>query len=418
MRGQRFSIAPRWIFVILVVTLFVGIAYATIREAVLYTFSPDAPYGSAPIGGLVFDAAGNLYGTTERGGYYAQYGTVFELARTAGGGWKERTLHSFNPNIHRGGANPQASLIFDAVGNLYGTTTSGGAYGYGTAFELTANGHGGWSEITLHSFNKDGNDGYWPACNLIFDAAGNLYGTTTSGGTYDSGMVFELTPDRDGGWTEVVLHDFNHGTDGSYPQAGLTFDAAGNLYGTTVNGGTYGYGTVFALNPEAGGGWAETVLHSFNKNGTDGINPYAGLILDAAGNLFGTTIYGGSSYFCGTVFGLSPKAGGGWREGVLHSFTNNQKDGCQPYAGLISDGAGNLYGTTSVGGTQDCGTVFAFKPKAGQGSEEKVFYSFLNDFQDGCLPTDSVTMDALGNLYGTTASGGMGLAGTVFGVKP
>ncbi len=218
-----------------------------------------------------------------------------------------------------------------------------------------------WKEKVLHNFGT-GVGGLSPQSALISDAAGNLYGTTSEGGTYGGGTAFELSPAAGGGWTETVLHNFNqNGTDGAFPDAGLVFDAAGNLYGTTSAGGLYYDGTVFELSPAVGGGWTETMLHNFIDNGTDGVRPEAGLIFDAAGNLYGTTITGGTNYCngyfgnsCGTVFQLSPTEGGGWTETVLHNFIDNGTDGWQPYAGLIFDAAGNLYGTTILGGTYNC----------------------------------------------------------------
>src|SRR5664280_3872238 len=310
----------------------------------------------------------SLYGTTLEGGTYYS-GTVFELTPAAGGGWTEKVLHNFNEN-GTDGALPRAPLIFDAAGNLYGTTEYGGTYydsDLGTVFELTPAAGGGWTEKVLHNFGI-GRDGTDPLAGLIFDAAGNLYGTTEYGGTYydsDLGTVFELTPAAGGGWTEKVLHNFVIGRDGTDPLAGLIFDAAGNLYGTTEYAGNYGAGTVFELTPTAGGGWTEKVLHNFN--GTDGEFPYSSLIFDGAGNLYGTTSAGGtyssclSGYYCGTVFELTPAAGGGWTETVLHSFGNGT-DGYSPSAGLIFDAAGNLYGTTPHGGTYEGGTVFEVTP--------------------------------------------------------
>jgi uncharacterized repeat protein (TIGR03803 family) len=244
-----------------------------------------------------------LYGTTVDGGGVTSYGTVFELTPSAGGVWTETVLHTF---AYSGtdGYTPLAGLVFDASGNLYGTTVNGGAYKYGTVFELTPTAGGGWTETVLHSFNNKGTDGYWPYASLILDASGNLYGTTLNGGTSNVGTVFELTPTAGGGWTETVLHNFR-GKDGYNPNSSLIFDAAGNLYGTTVKGGHYGYGTVFELTPTAGGIWAETLLHSFNNNGTDGYWPYAGLIFDAVGNLYGTSYLGGAHGF-GTVFEITP----------------------------------------------------------------------------------------------------------------
>ena len=213
-------------------------------------------------------------------------------------------------------------------------------------FELTPAGGGTWTEKVLYNFG--GTDGAQPAAGLIFDAAGNLYGTTAFGGTSDKGTVFELTPAGGGTWTEKVLFNFN-GTGGANPQAGLIFDAAGNLYGTTFDGGAYNLGTLFELTPAGGGSWTEKVLHSFG-NGTDGSGPWAGLIFDAAGNLYGTTRYGGS-YGGGTVFRFSAQS-----EALLYSFSG--ADGKNPIAGLVLDAAGNLYGTTELGGASNQGTVF------------------------------------------------------------
>jgi uncharacterized repeat protein (TIGR03803 family) len=233
-----------------------------------------------------------------------------------------------------------------------------------TVFELTPTAGGGWTEKVLHSFTLNTGDGVGPQAGLVIDAAGNLYGTTVGGGAFDRGSVFELTPGAGGTWTETVLYSFG----GGVPQGSLILDAAGNLYGTTYVGGVYGNGgTVFELRPKAGGGWTKKVLHSFNpNNGKDGHNPVAGLIFDTAGNLYGTT-YGGGAHCtgCGTVFELTRTAGGGWKEKILHSFSHNSNDGFDPVAGLILDAAGNLYGTTAYGGANSytcdyssCGTVF------------------------------------------------------------
>src|ERR1022692_3318787 len=245
-------------------------------------------------------------------------------------------------------------------------------------------------EKVLHNFNNDGTDGTLPYGGLIFDAAGNLYGTTSVGGTSNTGTVFELTPAADGTWTEKVLHSFSGGTDGIHPYAGLIFDAAGNLYGTTELGGAYGYGTVFEVTPAAGGTWTEKVLHSFYNDGTDGLEPYAGLILDAAGNLYGTTQDGGTA-FTGKVFQLTTAAGGTWTEKVVHTF-GSSTDGIDPVAGLIFDGAGNLYGTTSRGGTYNLGTAFELTPAGGGTWTERVTHSFGNG-TDGANPQAGLIFD-------------------------
>ena len=410
MRGERFSIGLRAALAIFTVTALVTSTGAATNwnEKVLHGFG-DGTDGINPPADLIFDTAGNLYGTTYEGGDY-NYGTVFELTPTAGGGWTEKVLHSFNNN-GTDGYYPLAGLIFDAAGNLYGTTWHGGTYnelGGGTVFELTPTAGGGWTETVLHSFGN-GADGIGPEAGLIFDAAKvNLYGTTAGGGSYSVGTVFELTPTAGGGWTETVLYSFNdNGTDGWESLAGLIFDAAGNLYGTTWAGGTYGGGTVFELTPA--GGWTEKVLHSFSWIGTDGFWPYAGLIIDAAGNLYGTTGAGGPSGW-GMVFELTPTAGGGWTEKMLHSFPyDNGTDGSQPVAGLIFDAVGNLYGTTEYGGTYSncyggCGTVFELTPAAGGGWTETVLHSFNGT--DGREPAAGLIFDAAGNLYGTTYYGG------------
>jgi uncharacterized repeat protein (TIGR03803 family) len=333
-------------------------AEAASKYKVLHAFYGSDGY--QPYAGLIFDAAGNLYGTTLEGGTGCQIGcgTVFKLSPNADGRWTESVLHRFNGND---GSIPVAGLIFDATGNLYGTTYAGGANSQGTVFKLTANADGSWTESVLHSFN--GSDGAYPYAGLIFDAAGSLYGTAYEGGsgtgcsTNGCGTIFKLTPNADGRWTESVLHSFNN-TDGATPEAGLIFDAAGNLYGTTDGAGAHGYGAVFKLTPSANGSWTESVLHSFEGNG--GEQPWAGLIFDAAGNLYGTT-YGGGASFAGTVFKLTPNADGRWTESVLHSFEG--KPATTPGLGsLVFGSAGALYGTTEECSSGCEGVVYQITP--------------------------------------------------------
>jgi len=257
--------------------------HAVAQETVLYNF-PCGASGCEPGSNLIFDAAGNLYGTSPYGGAFS-YGVVFELSPQAGGGWTEQVLHSFNTGIHDGNE-PQGGLIFDAAGNLYGTTPKGGEHAGGIVFELTPASGGGWTEYVLHNFGA-GTDWSEPYSALIMDAAGNLYGTTNMGGAHGDGTAFELSPVTGGGWTEKILHSFSGTTDGSRPYAGLTFDAAGNLYGTATNGGAYNGGTVFELTPQSGGQWAGKVLHAFgevNANGVSTYEPYGGVTFDAAGD--------------------------------------------------------------------------------------------------------------------------------------
>lgn len=322
------------------------------NEKLLLDFSPTGAQGIYPSAQLIFDSAGNLYGTAEliAGGT----GAVFELSPTESGPWQEKILHAFTEDE---GLYPEDGLIFDAAGNLYSTAWGGGQAGYGTAFELTPDGSGGWTETTLHSF--DGADANQINNNLISDASGNLYSTGVGGGAYGAGSVWKLTPQTDGTWKETTLYSFTGGADGAdpYQEGGLKFDAAGNLYGTTKDGGAFGRGTVFELSPATGGGWTETVLHSFK--GFDGKGPRSNVIFDATGNLYGETYYGGT-HGLGTVFKLSPAAGGTWTETVLYNFSG--PDGSYPWQSLTFDAAGNLYGTTDKGGTFGYGTVFELKP--------------------------------------------------------
>lgn len=342
----------------------------TRTEKVLYSFA-GAPDGGYPFGTLAFDQAENLYGTTEIGGNTTNCngqgdtfgcGTVYRLAPTGSGSWSEQVLYAFS-GASGDGVSPEAGLAIDEAGNLYGTTVVGGAYGYGTVFEVSR-GSSAWTESVIHSFNAtNSNDGTYPFASLIFDAEGNLYGTTYEGGgvTNGSGTVFELSPSSSG-WTETILHAFGPaGVDGLGPVAGVVFDKFGNLYGTTVWGGTFdseGSGMVYRLMPNSNGKWSETILYSFGATSTDGQKPECDLVLDADGNLYGTTWVGGADYD-GTVFELS-RGSSGWTETILHSFVGT--DGSGPEAGLVMDSAGILYGTTSVGGTGNSGSVFMVTP--------------------------------------------------------
>ena len=393
-----------------VVLFAVAMQVAAAQETVIQFFPNAGQAGTTPYAGLISDAKGNLYGANTSGGGNG-YGTIFELSPGSGGTWTETTLHSFQATSSDG-ITPRASLIFDAKGNLYGTTANGGSgscvLGCGTVFELSPSG-GTWTETILYSFQNDTADGANPFNgSLIFDPKGNLYGTTKNGGANGFGAVFELSPGSGGTWTQKVLYSFqNNGADGINPLGGVVLDAAGNLYGTTVAGGVNAYGTVFELSPAAGGTWTEKVLHSFAINGVDGADPQDGVILDAGGNLFGTTYYGGNfgqGLHLGAVFELSPNPEGTWTEQILYSFTA-APDGYYPVAGLIFDAAGNLYGTTAAGGeAPGDGTVF--KLTRANGWKETQLHSFNGGSTDGGTPYSSLIFDAAGNLYGTTTGGG------------
>ena len=385
-------------------------------ENALYNFAggsdPKLPYA-----GLIFDKAGNLYGTTEFGGTDNQ-GTVFEVTPTSGGGWTETVLYNFTGSAD--GGQPYAALAFDASGNLYGTTNFGGSancnLGCGTVFKLTP-GSSGWTESVIYTFTG-GSDGREPSASVLVDTAGNLYGTTLLGGTIGSvcstgcGTVFKLA-NGSSGWTESVLYAFAGGADGASPYDSLAFDAAGNLYGTAYAGGASGGGTIFKLTPGSSG-WTESVLHSFTGK-YDGKYPYGKLILDASGNLYGTAFQGGGQGY-GVVFELVPNTKGGWTEKVLHGFANTPAG--NPVAGLVMDGAGNLYGTTMLGASQTscgggCGTLFKLSPVSGGPWTYKVVHSFGQGI-DGYHPTGDLVLDATGNMYGTTQAGGAQGSGLVF----
>ncbi len=417
MQPQSFLMRWRAFAAIFAAVLFLTSAWAADHETVLYNFGANQYDGGGGTS-LVRDAAGNLYGVTSAGGIYqcgiSGCGTVFELSPVAGGGWTETVVHNFGNGTDGVGPN---GLIMDAAGNLYGLTEGGGLYGGGIAYELSPSQGGGWTETVLYNFSSGGGYGNG-SYSLWKDPSGNLYGTMFFGGTYGEGMVFELSPSGGGEWTETVLHSFGSGTDGQDPESGVIMDAAGNLYGTTVQGGIYcpslsGCGIVYELSPSEGGGWTETVLHNFNLN--DGLRPWASLILDAAGNLYGTTAQGGA-YSYGTVFELSPSEGGGWTETVLHSFNEDGHDGWSPLAALILDTTGNLYGTTLYGGTNLYGTVFELLTRQG-GWTETVLYNFDNLDLGGSL-FGSVVRDRAGNLYGTTSVGGVYYTGLVFELTP
>jgi uncharacterized repeat protein (TIGR03803 family) len=318
-------------------------------ESSLYALGSDGP--------LIFDGKGNLYGTTYN---WPGGGEVFELTPNLDGSWTPNVLYIFCPETGcRDGALPMGGLVFDQAGNLYGTTSYGGVNNRGTVFKLTLNEGGSWSESVLHSFTG-GRDGAAPESSLILDKAGNLYGTTLLGGANVNGVVFKLTPNANGTWAEKVLHQFTGGKDGGQPRSGVIFDSIGNLYGTTQYGGTYGEGVVFKLVQQSNGNWTEKVLHQFTGN-KDGSVPYAGVIFDQAGNLLGTTYYGGA-YGRGVAFRLTPNAKSGWNETVLHAFA---KQAANPAGGLITDKAGNLYGTTSRCDPRDQnfnGSVFELTP--------------------------------------------------------
>jgi len=410
------------IFALVLLCLFS--ARAATREKVLHAFSGGTRDGCLPNAGLIFDAVGNLYGTTISCSTHGS-GIVFELA--SGSKWTETVLHSFGAG--NDARDPWAGLVFDAGGNLYGTTHDGGLSG--AVFQLTPS-SSGWKETVLHRFNYLHGDGSDPFAGLVLDQAGNLYGTTSYGGKYLAGTVFGLKKSSSGHWKESILHNFGQVNDGGNLQSGLIWGADGSLYGTTTFGGSHakecspGCGTVFKLTPTSGG-WKEHILYSFNwvPGGRDGYGPYAGVAFDAAGNLYGTTAAGGTSTACvdgcGTVFKLTSTQGGGWKESILHEFDQGP-GGNAPFAGVVVDKAGNLYGTTVGGGIGPCqrggcGVVFKLAPSQGKWTYS-VLYRFTGG-ADGAEPFAPLIFDSqYKHLYGTTTYGGAAGQGVVFEITP
>ena len=416
-------------------------------EIVLYNFcsQPNCVDGEDPAASLAPDGAGNFYGTTQLGGANMD-GTVFELSPNGFGGYDETVLYNFCSLPYCADGNgPTSNVIFDGAGNLYGTACSGGANGqgvasacgdgsngYGVVYELSpepgggcpggSNSGNGWCETVLYSFMSTP-DGASPFSGLTWDPSGNLYGTTYGGGS-GMGTVYELSPNGEGGWSEQVIYD-----SGGY--GGLTIDGSGNLYGADDAGN----GHVFKLSPNGGGGWNPSIIHAFAGHPTDGSYPSGTPMLDSAGNLYGTTVYGGigrcspdhTDLGCGTVWKLTP-SDGEYTGAVLHSFMSGPGvHGCcfslrapdLPWAGVVLDSSGDIYGMTEYGGSssyctekeakgdlQGCGALFelARRPKRTD-YETELLWIFTSG--DGAHPVSSLILDG-GNFYGTTYNGGLG----------
>lgn len=399
--------------------------------SVVHNFSGGAD-GANPYAGITIARAGNLLGTASGGGL--GYGTVFKL-KYAQSGYSFGILYTFTGGGD--GAFPYNGVVIGSDGSLYGTTYSHGSSGCGgngcgTVFNLRPPATFcrailcPWIETGLYMFmgNTDG-AGPTQGTNLIFDQMGNIYGTTLSGGAYDQGTVYKLTRSG-GGWVESVIHEFGAAGDGTQPLHNVIFDTSGNLYGTTSLGGANNNGVVFQLAP-SGYGWTENILASFSLSGSAGGIPYAGLIIDQSGNLYGATSanasgggpptgYGGG----GAVFELIP-SGGGWTLKVLYNFSDPGGGyHCGPYGNLVMDASGNLYGTTYSDGAYGYGSVFKLTPASGQW-----IYTSLHDFcsggwpcADGALPSGDLTMDANGSFYGTTSLGGSNNYGLVWKITP
>jgi len=408
---SRFSQSVRTILAIVTPVALLLSAASASSTKVLYAFTGgnDGEYLDTD---LVIDSAGNLYGSTVQGGTHSS-GTVFQLS-PSGAGWTHTVLYSFTGGTD--GGEPYKGVTLDTHGNIYGTAVTGGGGscegGCGVVFKLT-NSNGTWKQTVIHQFTG-GSDGSGPGSGLTFDAHGNLYGMTPTGGTYGLGTVYQLQPQSNGTWILNVIHTFTGGNDGSSASAGrLILDRAGNLYGVTTVGGANGEGVAFEIT-HANGTWTLTPLYAF-KGQPDGAFPYGGLLFDNAGNLYGTTYYAGVHDF-GTVYKLT-HANGAWHETVLYSFKGNT-DGSAPISTLVSDSAGNLYGTTSDGGTScACGTIFKLTPNANGTWTESVPYRFPGSPGAG-FSYNGMVADTAGNFYGATTHGGSANDGTVYKFTP
>ncbi len=420
------------IAVFVVSTFLLATPLSQAKETVIYNQQNNA---ANPVGTLVADSSGVLYGTASSDGGPC-CGSVFSLTPPAKGqtNWTETILYSFLGGSD--GSIPLAGLISDGQGGFYGVTTAGGdgpcdftnldlgVPGCGTAFHLTppAQGQTNWSETVIYSFQDS--DGAFPGSRLLIDSAtGVLYGMTYLGGAFGVGTIYSLTPPAQGqsNWTESVLHSFTGGADGGNPDSQLMQDANGALYGPTIAGGAYGNGTVIKLTPPVQGqtNWTETVLYTFLGFGFgDGGAPSSKLVADASGNLYGAT-YAGGYDDAGTVIELSPPTGGetSWSETILYSF-NGGKDGIAPYFDNLMDGNGAIYGITELGGTSNLGTAYKLTPPAqGQTSwTKKTLYSFKGGSGDGKDPGGPTAFQAgkKVTLFGVTVNGGANDDGTVY----
>jgi hypothetical protein len=404
----------------LALTALFAIHALAVTEKVLYAFHGPGD-GSLPSSNLIFDKAGNLYGTTSAGGsaacdnYYGIFGcgTVFKLSPNPDGSWTETVLYSFQGGLD--GISP-GNIIFDKAGNIYGTTWGGGVStcygGCGTVFKLSRS-HGVWTESVLYRF-QGGSNGHAPT-GIILDALGNVYGATYYGGistcnytNFGCGVLFELSPSGSGVWIQTILHTFGVTTiDGQNPNGGLVFDRKGSLFGSTNLGGTalVNSGTIFEFTPSPSG-WNETILYSFNGGSAAGCLPAGGVIFGPGGRLYGSA-YGGGIYGSGAFFEAGSGAKG-WGEAVILPFGGNTA-GMNPAGLLSTDSSGNLYGTTEYGGGGTglgSGTVYKMTPNS-NGWTGTLIYAFSGG-ADGGIPLADVVVDSTGNIYGTARVGGLG----------
>jgi len=409
-------------------------------EKILYSFKGGNdghdPYQS----GLVRDKSGNLYGLTSKGGNPSNCGGegcgfAFQLSPTSGGGWKKTNIHNFTGG--NDGGTPVGNLAIDAKGNLYGVTDEGGTgpcnsvlgLGCGVVFRLALSSKGKWNLTVILDFSTGNDVGAYPNAGVVFDRAGNLYGTTEFGGDFfcGCGNVYQLKPSKSGRWTVTNLYSFlgisRGGSDVSFPNSDVFVDAHGNIFGTGSGGGDVncndGCGGVFELIPQDNDTYQEQVLNIFH-GGKDGEQPMGGVILDAQGNVYGTTVAGGArtgcnngGFGCGTVFELQ-KSGSKYREKIIFRF--NGSNGYQPVADIFLDSKANLYSTTANGGAFNNGIAFELTNTSGKWTET-ILHSFGSG-QDGSSSWASLTSDGKGGFFGTTRFGGSAGQGTLFHLLP
>lgn len=415
------SVFHRTAFLLAAAALALCLSAAAQTETVLHNFT-GAPDGSTPAPPVPLD--GKFYGITQFGGASSN-GAVYAMTPESNGSFDVSVVYSFAGGSE--GQYPVGKLIADSAGNLYGVTVFGGNQNQGIAYELSKTASGSWDLTVLWAFGNPG-DAANPFAGLTWDKSGNLFGTTSVGGSYGTGTVFELSPSSGGGWTEQVLYSFGgYASDGTYPVASVIFDAAGNLYSTTESGGdnscdyfTLGCGTVFELSPGASG-WTETIIHYFDNNGRDGFYTSAPLIIEH-GALYGTTQYGGGSVRCqrgfrtlgcGTVFKLT-NVSGSWGEDILYAF-NKSQGVYQPDSGLTFDNTGNLYGETASNSLTD-GTVYRLSPSASGAWTLANLVTFTGS--NGNNPAGGLSFGDGGNLFGATTEGGTDNFGVVFELTP
>jgi uncharacterized repeat protein (TIGR03803 family) len=423
------------VFTLLFLLISAAIPVGAQVETPIYSFNAKND-GRNPSSKVIFHA-NHLFGTTAGGGCQG-LGIAYMLnpPRTGQTDWTRGILHCFVGSGGGDGASPSGPVIADSKGNLYGMTRDNGAeICCGLVYKLTPPPAGGttWTETIIYGFKEDGSEGAYPDGGLAMDSAGNLYGSTQFGGAAGGGTVFMLSPPAAGAtlWTHTILYSFpGRVDDGANPNGNLLLDPSGTLLGTTLNGGAFGFGTVFEIVPPTSSNpsWTENAIHYFESDATDahdGASPNGGLV-GRVGQVFGTTRIGGAANSCcGMVFELVQLVEGSplYTLENLHSFTGG-RDGAYPNAGLFVDASGNMWGTTKEGGGgttgSDFGTIFKFTPPRtpfgswGYG----VVYSFNGGPNDGAFPLSTLTADKEGNLYGTTGNGGESGLGTVYKLTP